>query len=67
MISQKNIMHPTDGLQQSPVVSKRGHNTLCLHLFGKALVKPSGQELEKAACALGRGRTGQALTGSFDP
>ena len=28
---------------------------------------PLGQELEKAACALGGGRTKQALTSSFDP
>ena len=63
----KSIVHPTDGLQQSPVVSKRGHNTPCLHLFGWALVKPLGQELEKAACALVGGRTKQALTILFDP
>jgi len=32
-----------------------------------ALVKPLGQELEKAACALAGGRTKQALTFLFDP
>ncbi len=58
---------PTVGLQLSPVASKRGHNTLCLHLFGKALVKPMGQELEKAACVPVRGRTKQALTFFFRP
>lgn len=50
MIFQVVFAPQCDGHRLSPVVSKRGHNTL--YLFGWALVLPWGQELEKAACVL---------------
>ncbi len=51
----------------SDCIKKRGHNTLSLILFGWALVSPMGQEIEKAACVLFKGRNEQALTYSSDP
>lgn len=52
MIFQVVFAPQCDGHRLSPVVSKRGHNTLYLFLFGWTLVLPLGQELEKAACVL---------------